>query len=118
MNSVDQLCLDIFPEIAELFPIQELNIASEIGSYIFHEDYFIYWVIKADLSQDQVERLFTYIEYLAGNEDAELRNLGQIAIFEGLINLGFRKPRNAHLGEATKQMIPVSYTHLTLPTIA
>lgn len=89
MNLVDRYCLDIFPEILNFHSIKELEEASSIGSYIFHEDYFVKFLVASSGDVDLLKRAGNYIEYLAANENKHLRDLANVGVLSSLVNQHF-----------------------------
>lgn len=88
-NLTDKYCMECFPELEQKYGIDVLYEASSYGSYVFHEDYFNFWVSEDVKSNQDLKRVANYIEYLASSPNHHLQNLAQIAIIEGLINLNF-----------------------------
>jgi len=68
------------------FPESELLSASVLGTYIFHEDYFIPFVLGRSSDEMMMQRVATYIEFLASSEDQSLHNLAEIGILEALVS--------------------------------
>ncbi len=91
MNITDRYCLDLFPELLELYGIDALEQASSLGSYVFHEDFFNEFLIKRSDSDDIMFRGAKYIAYLFADENTYLNDLAQIGILEGLINCKFSR---------------------------
>ena len=89
MNLVDQYCLDSFPEMLDKFDELTLKEASEIGSYIFHEDFFNAWLTEGEHSSSVLKRAGKYIEELSSSYNIHIRTLSQVGVIEGLINHGF-----------------------------
>ena len=85
-NPIDAHCLSAFPELLEQFSEAELRSASSIGSYIFHEDYFMKFVETQSNNELLLRRVATYIEYLASHENQYQRDLVEVGILERLVS--------------------------------
>ncbi len=84
-NPVDAHCLSVFPELLGQFSEDELSSASSIGSYIFHEDYFVKFVASQASNELFLRRVAGYIEFLASHEYFYQRELAEVGILESLI---------------------------------
>lgn len=85
-NPVDAHCLSIFPELLGQFSEDELRSASLIGSYIFHEDYFMKFVESGASNEIILRRIAGYIEYLASHRHQYQRDLVEVGILESLVS--------------------------------
>ena len=80
-----------------------LEEASSSGSYIFHEDYFVYFVKKHAKTRTFMQRVAKYIEYLAESENIHLRHLVEVGILgefvdQNIIEIApFLKPHTKYL---------------------
>ncbi len=97
-------CLTDFPEVLDVFSQGELAQASAIGSYIFFEDYFMRFIEKRGHSDQFFARVAAFIETLAESDDADIRNLAQIALLEPLVNKKIVKIA-PHLGKAAQKLL-------------
>jgi len=79
----------LFPEILDFARKSELLEASSIGPYIFHEDFFVPFILAEPRGPDFLSRVGKYIEYLIANENRHLRDLGEIGVVQCLIHKGF-----------------------------
>lgn len=106
MNELTENCLDNFPEMLDLFQLEDLKEASEIRAYIFFEDYFNAFLEENKIYGPLLARAASYIEKLAHSEDRDLQNLTEIGILEGLINRdvsGIAKYLGPHSKELLEQ---------------
>ncbi len=110
MNLVDLHCLELFPEMKEQFQALDLERASDEGSYIFHEDYFLRFALDQNENK-MLKRIADYIEELACSENKQIRNLAQIGVLEGMINSNFTKIAK-HLGQNSKSMVGLAEKRL------
>lgn len=89
MSIIDSYCLDCFPELTKKFSTEELEEASDTGTYIFHEDYFAEWVLTCVKSHSDLKRVGEYIEYLSSSENDHMKDLARIGLIENFINRDF-----------------------------
>lgn len=80
----------MFPELLSGASKDELEAASQFGSYVFHEDHFLKLINSTD-DEDLLARAARYLEYLCANENPYLRDLGSVALLEGLVSSGSSK---------------------------
>lgn len=104
MNIIDSYCLTEFPELLEIFSREELEEASSLGSYIFHEDYLNRVIVMNRSSASFLKRVADYIEYLASSKNKEMNYLAQIGIVEALINEKIIEAAE-FFGESTKLLL-------------
>ena len=84
--TLNNFCLEKFPELEAVYSRERLRDAAELGAYILHEDFLLQWAISVERSREDLKRISGYIEVLAASEHFEIRNLAQIALLEGLVN--------------------------------
>lgn len=100
-NLTDAYCLDLFPELKRRWPSKELLEASDVGSYIFHEDFFLKWMCSEERSSSEMKRICEYLEYLANSPNPHLNDLLEIGILRGVIS-NHAKRISAFFGPSTR----------------
>jgi len=85
---LDKYCLELFPEMLEIYSLDVLEEASDIGRYIFFESYFNEFLEKNKANSRILQKAANFIEQLAQSEDQDVINLTEIGILEGLVNRG------------------------------
>ena len=109
-NIVDQYCFSLFPEMLNHFSEVELRSASNLGSYIFHEDFFLKFLALSATSDGLMARIGRYVEYLAGDENNYLGDLAEIGILEGAVSQNLYALAR-HLGPKSKTLLKNVLSH-------
>jgi hypothetical protein len=79
-------CLNAFPELEEYYSREKLLEATSSGNYVFFEDYFNEFVENYGNNKYFFQRVGVFIEGMAANPNADVRNLVEIGLLEGLVN--------------------------------
>lgn len=93
LNITDKYCLFLFPEMKTYRPMRELALASTLGSYIFHGQYFNKYIEENRNDSSIIKRFCDYIEYLLLDENHELNFLAEVAILEWCLDIGLYEIR-------------------------
>ena len=109
-NLNDAYCVKMFPELVDRFGESALKRASSFGEYVFHEDYFIKFLIENENNLDVIKRGADYIEYLCRSENTLLQNLAKIGLIDSLISKEFTKI-SEFLGSQSRQTLGESLEH-------
>lgn len=83
---LDKHCLELFPEMLEVYGIEALENASDIGRYIFFESFFNEFLEKNKRDLKVLKKAAMFIERLALSDDQDVINLTEIGILEGLVS--------------------------------
>lgn len=86
ISEIDAKCLRDFPELQDYYQQEKLLAAGDAGLYIFFEDYFNAFVQLHGKSEYFFQRVGAFVEEFAASPHAEVINLTQIGILEGLVN--------------------------------
>ena len=88
LNLTDKFCLMLFPELKEFADMKDMRLASTIGTYIFHEDYFMKYVEANVHNPEILQRFCDYVEYLLSDDNVYLNNLAIVALLERCLDIG------------------------------
>ena len=103
MHRLNELAIDIVPEVSLDYDDDQLSHADAIGVYVFYEDFLMNAVLKRSEDDDTVKRIAKLVNILSESDEYS-RNLAQVAILERLIEDEFTSV-NDHLQDSARALV-------------
>lgn len=80
-----EIALERYPELKRIFGASNIERALDDGSYILYEDYVVPLIVSKRQNKDEMKKASDFIEMLLLSPDANVRNLAEIAVLEGIV---------------------------------